>query len=358
MDRSPIVYQSAPRVVLGPGLIDSVGEHLAALGAGGRACLLLDPGVRFLRPRLEASLLASRIPATIREFDGDLSLRRVDELAARIQAEERPAVVVGVGGGKAIDLSKMLARRAAARNVVVATASATDAAPSHAAVGVDEQGRILAESCGRAPDLVLVDSEIIAGAPVRLFAAGIGDAVSKKYELETAVALGERNAFGGRRPYFIDPLAAVLHRTLLEKGPPARRSVEQGRLDEAVEEVLTACVLLSTLVWENGGLAGAHSIANVLFNSGLCPQSLHGEQVAFGLLVQLALQGRAEELEVHRGFYRAIGLPGRISTLGPALAGRHRIGEIAEGIHRRWQKHRLDYPAERIREAIMDLERG
>lgn len=357
MDRSAIVYQSVPRFIQGPGQIDSIGGHLAALCPGGRACLLLDPGVRFLRPRLEASLRAGRVPCAIVEFDGDLSLRHVDELAARLQAEERPAVFVGVGSGKAIDLSKMLARRAGARNVVMPTASATDAAPSHAAVGVDERGHIQAESCGRSPDLVLVDSEVIAAAPVRLFAAGIGDAVSKRYELETAVALGEANAFGGRRPYFIDPLAAALHRTLIEKGPPARDSVAQGRLDEPVEEVITACVLLSTLVWENGGLAGAHSIANVLFNSGLCREALHGEQVAFGLLVQLALQGRGGDLQAHRAFYREVGLPGRISALGPALAGRDRVRGVAEGIHQRWKKHRLDFTPERIFEAIMELER-
>lgn len=354
----PIIYRSAPWFLQGPGLIDSLGERLRELCRGGRACLLLDPGVRFLRPRLAASLAAGGVPATIHEFDGDLSLRHVDELAARLQAEERPAVYVGVGSGKAIDLSKMLARRSGARNAVVATASATDAAPSHAAVGVDERGHIQAESCRRAPDLVLVDSAVIAAAPVRLFVAGIGDAVSKRFELETAAALGEPNAFGGRRPFFISPLAEVLHRTLLEKGRPAAASVAQGRLNEAVEEVITACVLLSTLVWENGGLAGAHSIANVLFNGGDCRGSLHGEQVAFGLLVQLAVQGREADLRAHRAFYREIGLPDRASALEPALAERERVSALAEGIHQRWKKHRLEFPPGRILEAILELERG
>jgi glycerol dehydrogenase len=356
MDRKSIVYQSVAKFVQGPGVLDELGAHVRALGAQGRACVLLDPGVGFLRERIEGSLRSRQLAHFVQEFDGDLSWRHVDQLAAELSARERPGVFIGVGSGKAIDLSKMLAHRLRARNVVVATASATDAAPSHAAVGIDEKGHILAESYDAAPDLVLVDSQIIARAPVRLFVAGIGDAISKNVELETAVALGEDNCFGGRRPFFVDALAATLRETLLAKGRQAVAGVMHGRLSAEVEEVITACVLLSTLVWENGGLAGAHSIANVLFNSGYCPEALHGEQVAVGFLVLLALQGKREELAVMRSFYDSIGLPQKLSALGPALRQASKAREIAEGVQRRWVKHNIDFSAERIRAVMQELE--
>ena len=356
MDGKKIIYQSVTKFVQGPGVLDELGAHVEAFGATGRACVLLDPGVRFLRERVAGSLGSHRIAHFVREFDGNLSIKHVDQLAAELGAPPRPAMFIGVGSGKAIDLSKMLAHRVGARNVVVATASATDAAPSHAAVGVDEQGHIQAESYDASPDLVLVDSEIIARAPVRLFVAGIGDAISKKFELETAVALGELNCFGGRRPCFIDSLAATLLQTLLAKGRQAKGSVMHGRLSDEVEEVITACMLLSTLVWENGGLAGAHSIANILFNSGYCREALHGEEVAVGLLVLLALQGKRGDFEAMRSFYESVGLPRKLSSLSAVLQERAKAREIAEGVQRRWVKHHITYTADQIDAAMQELE--
>jgi glycerol dehydrogenase len=357
MNRKSVIYQSVPKFVQGQGILDSLGAHVRSLADKGKAYVLLDRGVHSLQERIASSLAASEVPHVVREFDGNLALRHIDRLAAEIDSSEHPSVFIGVGSGKTIDLSKMLARRLGARNVVVATSSATDAAPSHAAVGVDEQGHIQAESYDVSPDLVLVDSEVIARAPVRLFAAGIGDAISKKYELETAVQLGESNVFGGRRPYFIDSMAATLHETLLQKGRQAKESVAHGRLSDEVEEVITACILLSTLVWENGGLAGAHSIANVLFNSGYCREALHGEHVAVGLLLHLTLQGKKADFAAIRSFYQDVELPRKLSALGSALAERSKAREIAEGIHQRWAKHHIAFSADQISAAIEELEK-
>jgi len=356
MESKSIIYQSVTRFVQGPGALDELGAQVQALGAKGQACVLLDPGVRFLQERIAVSLGSHQVPYFVQEFDGNLSIRHVDRLAAELKGREHPSVFIGVGSGKAIDLSKMLAHRLETRNVVVATASATDAAPSHAAVGVDEKGHILAESYATSPDVVLVDSEIIARAPVRLFVAGMGDAISKKFELETAVALGESNCFGGRRPYFIDSLATTLHETLLAKGRQAKASVEQGRLSDEVEQVITACVLLSTLVWENGGLAGAHSIANILFNSAYCRGALHGEQVAVGLLMLLSLQGKGGDFATIRSFYDQVGLPRKPSSLDAALKQRSKMREIAEGVQKRWVKHHITFTADQIIGAMEELE--
>ncbi len=366
MSQKLMIYRSVPEFIQGPGVLNLIGEQAALLSSGRPVYVLLDPCVRFLQKRIESSLAGQDVSFEITLFDGNLNLGHVERLAGKIEARLSPSVYIGVGSGKTIDLSKMLARRSGTRNVIVATASATDAASSHAAVGVDDRGHVKARNYDAAPDLVLVDSEVIAKAPVRLFVAGIGDALSKKHELETAVALGEHNFFGADRPYFIDSLAVLLYDTLLTRGRAARAKVEQGMLSEEVEQVITACVLLSTLVWENGGLAGAHSIANVLFNSGYCSQALHGEQVAFGLLLHLALENAEHELKRLLPFYREVGLPRTLSALSAgltdteagALTDRPAVREIAEGIHLRWKKHNLNFSAREILGAIGRLEMG
>jgi len=356
MNTRRIVYQSVPKFVQGPGVLNEIGEHTALLSGGKPACVLMDPAVKFLQNPIEKSLNKREVSFSFVEFDGNLNMKHVVRLGEEITKKMNPSVYIGVGSGKTIDLSKMLARLANTKNLVVATASATDAAASHAAVGVDDLGHVKAVNYDVSPDIVLVDSEVIVKAPVRLFVAGIGDAISKKIELRTAVDLGEQNFFSGTRPFFVDTMAETLQDILLTKGKAAKESVEAGELNDDVEQVITSCVLLSTLVWENGGLAGAHSVANVLYNSGYCRNSLHGEQVAFGLLLFLTLSKKAAELERLILFYEQIGLPRCLSALGKHLVDQKKVWEVADGIHQRWKTHNIRFSIQEITKAIEDLE--
>ncbi len=354
MKAAPIVFKAVPQYVQGPDLLDEVGSYVADFARDREICVLLDSGVGGLRDRIGSSLAGSGLRYFVTPFDGDVRREQAEALAAELRGAHPSSVVMGVGGGKAVDMSKMLARRLGALNVVIPTSSATDAPPSHSAVALDQQGHISAESMPESPRLVLVDSRIIASAPPRLFAAGIGDAVSKSYEMETAVALGEANFVGGSQPFFVAAMAGALHSLLLSKGGAAVRAVRSSLCTAEVEEVITACILLSTLVWENGGLAGAHSVANVFFNSGYCARALHGEQVAVALLLHLWLQEKGGEVETLRRFYAEVGLPRRPSDLG--ISGEDRVAETAAAVHARWKKHRLDFPVPRIIEAFHGVE--
>jgi len=358
MADSPLIFQGIRSYVQGPGVLGSIGTYLGRWGPDIRTCILIDRTLLSLLEPIRQSLAAAGVGSFVVEFDGDTRRQSVQSLARQVGEGTRPDVVLGVGGGKTIDTAKILASRLGSRCVICAASSATDAAPSHAAVLLDANGRIEAETLEKNPDLVIVDSRLIASAPVRLFTAGIGDAISKKYEMDTAVQLGERNAFGGRPVFFISGMADTLRHTLLQYGVEAKQSVEKGELTESVERVITACVLLSTLVWENGGLAGAHSIANVLTDQGFAARNLHGELVAFGLLVLLALQGLHEERRKLDKFYRQIGLPRRIGDLGVAPEDREAVGKICRGVHERYKKHRLPYSVESIYGAIQILQSG
>ncbi|HTP58688.1 MAG TPA: iron-containing alcohol dehydrogenase [Spirochaetia bacterium] len=356
MPQDPFIFRGIQSYIQGQGTAEKIGAYVSALGAGDRACIVADQAILPLLGAVRKSMEDAGLDFRVLEFDGDLRRKSVEDLAARIRTECAPAVVLGVGGGKTIDAAKIIANRLGARCAILATSSSTDAAPSHAAVLVDQRHQISAEALSRNPDLVVVDSRIIASAPVRLFAAGIGDAISKKYEMSTALRQGELNAFGGRPVFFLQKMAAALHDTLLESGPEACRSVRSGAVNDAVERVITACVLLSCLIWENGGLAGAHSIANVLFNAGHGVKNLHGELVAFSLLVLLVLEDRSPDLKVLESFYGQIGLPRTISSLGIPFDNRESITAICDAVHERYQKHSLPYSSRQIYQAIEQLQ--
>jgi glycerol dehydrogenase len=358
MTRVPLIFRGIRNYVQGPGVLRSVGGHLARLGGVRHACVLIDQALIPLAPRVRESLDAAGIGSFVLEFGGDNGLENVRAMTEKLLAGRRPDVVLGIGGGKTIDVAKILASRLEARCAVCATTSSMDAAPSHAAVLSEAGGRIHVETLENNPDLVVIDSEVIAAAPARLFAAGIGDAVSKKYEMETAIRLGEPNAFGGAPVFFVHAMAETLQDCLLLDGEEAMARVRRGELNEAVERVITACVLLSTLVWENGGLAGAHSTANVLTNAGYAKRNLHGELVAFSLLLSLSLEGRHEERKALDVFFGKIGLPRRIGDLGIRLEDRETVDGFCRGVYERYKKHGLSYPAEDVRRALERLEAG
>lgn len=352
-------FGSVPNYVQGPDITDKLGGEISESVGSGKAFLVVDKAVQAVIPRLENSLREGGIEFIIETLEGEVSLLRVRQCAKSCKQANDIKTTIGVGSGlsrKAIDFSKLLGRLLDARNVVLLMEAPSDGAPSHAAVAFDEKGKSrMMFNRSHAPDLVLVDTKAIAAAPVRAFVAAIADALCKKYEFETAREVGKLNFYGARPPFFIPPLAEVLHRTLLTDSLEAAKAVRNGKLCEVVERVITAVVLLSTLVWENGGYVGAHGIATTLYNSGFCKNFLHGEHVAFGLLLLLMLQNRMESFHEIRKLFRDLGLPDRISALG--IYHDDSIEAISNDVHTYWRDQELHFTSQDIQRAIRELEK-
>lgn len=353
-----LIFGSPGRYIQGPGAIKSLGHYVAQLSEKKKAWVLIDSGVGFLVDSIKVSLQGEGIDFSISTFEGDIRFQKADKLSLEIKNRNEPEVIIGVGGGKTMDMSKMITHRLGARNIIVPTIAATDAPTSHMAVAVDENGQIAVEDHLFNPDLILVDSEIIAKAPVRYFVSGIGDAISKKYEVLTSISVGEKNFFGGKPIFFITHLLDVCHETLLKYGLEAKNSIERKETNEIVETVITSIILLSGLLFENGGLVGAHSVANVLYNEGYGKKNLHGELVAVGILLQIILeQLPTTELKMLDGFFQRLGLPRNLTDLGVPVNDNHKVKIICEGISARLGKHDFKRSNKAIFEAIKILEK-
>jgi glycerol dehydrogenase len=352
-----LIFGSPGRYIQGPGAVKYLGYYVAQLSQKKRAWVLIDVGVDFLTRNIETSLREGEIYFSVSKFEGDNRLSQADKLSQEIQKKNHPDVIVGVGGGKTIDMSKMIAHRTGAKNIIVPTIAATDAPTSCVAVAVDENGKVAVENHLFNPDLILVDSEVIAKAPLRYFVSGIGDAISRKYEVLHSASVGETNYFGGQRAFFITDLLEVCHRTLLKYGTEAKKSIERKETNDIVEKVITSIILLSGLLFENGGLAAAHSIANVLFNQGYGKKNLHGELVAVGILLQIILE-KLPAVELNRldRFFLELGLPRNLTDLGVAVNDQQKIASICEGISARVEKHGFRWSSEQILQAIQMLD--
>jgi glycerol dehydrogenase len=298
------------KYIQGRGILKELGNYLQALGR--RPLLLWDECVKGIvgKTVLESICQAGLEPGEAM-FKGEATREeraRVGQLARQHGAD----ISVGLGGGKILDVAKAVAVDAGLKMVTCPTIASNDSPTSAASVWYDNQGNFVNFECWPSnPDLVMVDSQVIARSPVRSFVAGMGDALSTWVETEAACKTRAANLAGGRPTMAAITLARLCFDTLMEHGLEAKRDLEQQALTPAVEKVIEANVLLSGLGFESGGLATAHMIGNLLSNVPECKRFMHGEKVAFGIITQLCLD---DEVNVQQrntivDFEIAAGLP-------------------------------------------------
>jgi glycerol dehydrogenase len=278
-------------------------------------------------------------------FGGESSRREIAAIAAEASASGA-RTIVGAGGGKVLDAARAAAAACRLPFVSCPTVCSTDAPTSALSVIYADEGPRrgsveVYEIHRRSPDLVLVDTRVIAESPPRFLAAGIGDALSTFYEARATVAGKAANMRGGRSTLAALELARLCRDVVFEHGAAALAACRRRVADDSFERVVEAATLLSGLGFESAGLAAAHAVHNGLTAIPVTHGLLHGEKVAFGTLVHLMLEAQRSTGEVARAdaeaeaqrvaeFLVGVGLPVTLGELGIDAADAHAIAAVAE----------------------------
>ena len=318
---------SPGRYVQGPGAIACLGEYLAAVGQ--TPLVVADDVVwGFVGHDVEASLARAGMATTREAFNGIPSAGEIDRLTAVIRAA---GADVAVGGGSTIDAVKASGFLAGIRWVSVPTVASTDAPTSALAVvytdeGVFEEYRFFP----RNPDLVLVDSQLVANAPATFLAAGVGDALATWLEARATAASGSLTMAGGTATLTGTALARLSWDVLWDNALVAMDAARDHVVTPALEKVIEANTLLSGLGFESGGLAAAHAVHNGLTAAPQTHGLAHGQKVNIGSITQLVLEGApSSEIVDFIEFTTRVGLPTTLTEIGLRAEDTEEIRAVA-----------------------------
>ena len=275
------------RYVQGPGALQRLGTEMARLAEN--AFVICSPYVHEkLLPGFRESW-GSDIQMHVSRFEReccDAEITRLVDLANMAGS----SIVAGVGGGKTLDTAKAVAHQMHVPAVTAPTIASTDAPCSALSVIYSPKGefdRYLFLPSN--PAIVLVDTAVVATAPVELLVAGMGDGLATWFEAESCRVSYRANMTGDLGSMTAYALARLCYDTLLEYGLEAKASCAAGVVSPALEHVVEANTLLSGLGFESGGLATAHAIHNGLTALEATHKYSHGFKVAIGVQASMFL---------------------------------------------------------------------
>lgn len=333
------VFIAPSKYVQGSGAIQEIGRYASVLGSkalviGGKRALAAT------QEATESSLGKAGMSIVVERFRGECSQAEIKRMTG-VAKNNSVDLIIAVGGGKAIDTGNAVACDLKLPLVVVPTIAATDAPCSALSViytddGVFESLKVTPNN----PNCVLVDTDIIANAPVDTLVSGMGDALATFWEADSCYKSQKPNPLTGGTPpteaaYM---LSRLCYDTLLGWGVEAKLSAEKKVVTPALEKVVEANILLSGLGFESGGVAGAHSVCIGLDVLPAARGKYHGEKVAFGILVQLVMEGRTkEEINEVVNFCKSVGLPTNLTALGVIAPSEEDIMKVAEAATAEWQ---------------------
>ena len=326
------VFCAPARYTQGPHATEQLGAEIRNLGLDGPALIVAGrSAIRLLAETWGKTFAAVGMGHEVFPFAGECTLAEVHRGCHAARAT-KAHVVIGAGGGKVLDTARAIAADLSLPVVNCPTIASSDAPCSALSVVYTEEGAFEAYRIYRRnPDLVLVDTAVIAKSPVRFLVAGMGDALATWFEAKACDHGGVKNMRGGASTRSALALAELCYKTLLADGVSAIEALHEQKSNDSLERLVEANTLLSGLGFESSGLAAAHAIHNGLTTAPGTHGTMHGEKVAFGLITQLMLESQPQSVvDEVLTFSISVGLPITFAEIGIGNPSQELLAMVAK----------------------------
>ena len=312
------------RFVVGPDILPEIGLHGRWLGT--KALLLGGTrAIESVREPILASLAAHGLACHVEAGPQvDKTKPALDALVA-IGRAQGVDFAISCGGGRAVDCGKAVARELDVPLIVVPTTGGTNAAATiSSGIEQDDTGR---RCWYRGPDVVFCDTRVIVRAGARYLASGMGDVLPFGHALPLALELGHGSwAEGGALGLSNSlPTAAaqmigrLTFDLVMQHGEQAYDDALRGEASDAVNHICEAIFYCSAVGGASCSLVGGDHSLHLADHPRCDREIIHGEWVAFGTLVNLALFGTpVSEMERLIAFNRSVNLPTSFADFGLA----------------------------------------
>jgi len=278
-------WMELPRlVVVGSGVAREVAEISRDLKLAGGALIVTGPRT--------CELVGGEISRRLEEggFETALMITKFSKIeeverAERMAADMGAGFLVGVGGGRSIDVAKLASVRVGVPFVSIPTAASHDGICSaQASLTIDGETTSVS---AQAPFGIVADTAIISQAPKRLLAAGCGDIISNI----TAVRdwkLAHRLR-GEEYSEYASALSEMTARMIVETSSELKPGLEESAR-VVVKALISSGVAMSIAGSSRPASGSEHKFAHAI-NRIEPGKALHGELCGLGTIVMMYLHG-------------------------------------------------------------------
>ena len=283
-DRMLTHTMELPRlIVIGEKNIGEIGKFVLSLNKPEKVSLVTGEHVKkILQKKIEKSLGTSKINY-VWHIANENTIKSIKNIQTQVK-KDKSDLIVGIGGGRSVDIAKMIAFNLSKPFVSVPTAASHDGIASpFVSVKSAKPHSIVAT----APLGVFVDIDIIKKSPKRLLASGCGDLVAniiavKDWEL----GRDKKGEYYGRYSANLSLLSAKM---VMEN---SELFAKKGLDVRVIVEALISAGVASCIAGSSRPCSGAEHLFSHALDKLAPGIGLHGEKCGIGAIMMAKLQGQ------------------------------------------------------------------
>jgi glycerol-1-phosphate dehydrogenase [NAD(P)+] len=273
-------------ILIGDGVISKLGSFITDLDESASKIAIITGNK--VKTRAGAACKSSLFEYSLHDswyIADDASMNSVNKLQTKIR-NSIPDFIIGLGGGRSVDVAKMTAFKLNKPLVSVPTSASHDgiSSPFVSIRGIDKPHSVKVNT----PIGVLADTRLLSQAPLRLLASGCGDLVAKLTAVKDwELARDETNEYFGSYAANLAYMSAKIilddSQKLLQKNGFGIRTVVEALISAGV----AACIAGSSRPCSGAEHLFSHALEYIAGQN--C--GLHGERVGLGTIMMAKLHG-------------------------------------------------------------------